>query len=205
MQKQGTYKSLHLNKLTLSIQKKLVIKILKTLNQRVVLSAFFGVFLLSTNLKAQLYSDSISVNFFLLDDCIICQKSSPYIEAIYQDFGNDTFHIQAFFPNFVSKPKNIESFLNKFNLSIPYKTDYFKNKSTQLNATVLPEVIVRDEKQERILYQGRINDLFAGVGKQRRVIRHHDLRNALLSIQKQEEIKVKNTEAVGCLINFGEF
>ncbi len=111
----------------------------------------------------------------------------------------------AYFPNFVSKPKKIEQFVSKYMLNLPYKTDYFKSRATLLNASVLPEVIVKDEKFDKILYQGRINDLFAGIGQQRRVVLHHDLQQALKAIQNQEIIRVKKTEPVGCLINFGEF
>lgn len=158
----------------------------------------------STILWGQAYSDSISVNFFLLDECMICQKMSPHFEEIYTTYKDD-FHIIAYFPNFSSKPDNIENFKLGFNLSIPHKTDYYKRKSTSLGATVLPQVVVKDEVSGVILYSGRINDMFTAIGKQRRHIKNHDLKTALNSILLNEEIQHSNTEAIGCFINFKEF
>ena len=158
---------------------------------------------LSLGLKAQ-YSDSISVNFFLLDQCIVTANMTQEIERLYQDYNKAPFVFQGYFPNMSSKPEAIEAFVKKFNLTLPWKTDYFKRKSEALGAEVAPQVVVFDEKKEVILYSGRINNSFKAVGQRRRGKITHDLEEALKAISMDQIIQTPRTQAVGCFINFSE-
>ena len=152
---------------------------------------------------AQGYSDSISVNFFLLDECIITINMTPEINRIYADFRDD-FQFTGYFPNRSTTPENRQKFVEKYKLELPVKSDYFKKQSQRLGATVAPQVVVYDEKQERILYSGRINNLYEAVGNRRKKPSIHDLEQALQSINDNQAIINSKTQAVGCLINFKE-
>jgi hypothetical protein len=67
--------------------------------------------------------------------------------------------------------------------------------------TVTPEVVVFDETAGRVLYQGRIDNLFERVGKRRRVVTLHELKDALDAIRNNIPVPVARTTAVGCLLN----
>jgi hypothetical protein len=154
-------------------------------------------------LKAQ-YSDSISVNFFLLDQCIVTANMTQEIERLYQEYDEAPFVFQGYFPNMSSKPEGIKAFMDKFGLTLPWKTDYFKKRSKALGAEVAPQVVIYDEKEDVILYSGRINDSFKAVGQRRRGEVTHDLENALDAIIESKPIETPRTQAVGCFINFSE-
>ena len=146
------------------------------------------------------YSDSISVNFFLLDECRISQNISGEINYVRKQFDQAPFHFVSYFPNSSSTDEKIKRFLTNFKINIPYFTDYDKTKTRFYGATIAPEVVVYDEKNQQLLYRGRIDNSYDKVGSRRRVVTSRDLRNALNAILKQEEIKEKETQAIGCFI-----
>jgi hypothetical protein len=147
--------------------------------------------------------DSITVYLFLLDECRICQEMAPEINAIYEAYGHEVGFI-GLFPNFSSKKKEIDAFKEKYKIKFRTKTDYFKMQATKLNATILPEVIVYNENSKAILYRGAINDLFLSPGKRRQFVRNHYLRDAMDAILKNQKPVVKETQPVGCFINFND-
>lgn len=148
--------------------------------------------------------DSITVYLFLLDECRICQELMPEINKIYLENKND-FGFVGVFPNFSSKKEGIENFKNKYGVSFPTKTDYFKQLSHKFGATVTPEVIVYNESQKQLLYQGAINDLFYAPGKRKHFVSNNYLNDVLSDIKGNTPIKKNKTESIGCFINFNDF
>jgi len=162
------------------------------------------IFIFSLKANAQNYSDSITVNLFMLDECKISQNMTKEINTLYESFHGSDIHFVAYFPNFSSKPDNIEAFKEKFKLQMECKTDYFKSRSKKLGARVAPEVVVYDEKKEAVLYKGRIDNSYDKIGSRRRVITKRDLFDALTAIKSNTLIEENSTEAIGCFINFKE-
>jgi len=140
----------------------------------------------------------------MLDECRICQNYGPEFKKYYHEYASDTIDFIGYFPNFSSKKQNIDKFKKTFSIPFKLKTDYFKTQSKKFNADILPTVVVYDEKKEIILYAGRIDDRYHKVGQQKRVITSYDLRNALDSIIADKPINVKNTQPIGCFINFAD-
>ncbi|MBK9734955.1 MAG: redoxin domain-containing protein [Saprospiraceae bacterium] len=145
--------------------------------------------------------DSITVYIFLLDECRICQEISPEINQVYQNYKHK-FGFLGVFPNFSSKQKGIDKFVKKYNIKFNTTTDYFKRITNKYKATILPEVVVYNEDKNTILYRGAINDLFFAPGKRKHDIQNHYLMDALSQIDKGQNIVLKETQAIGCFINF---
>lgn len=152
-------------------------------------------------LKAQYYSDSISVNFFLLDECRISQNITGEINYITSHFGHPQFNYQGFFPNTSSTVEKIEQFKDDYALTLSCSTDYDKLKTKYYGATIAPEVVVYDEKNQKLIYLGRINDSYAEIGQRRRIVTSNDLRTVLEDVLNQRKIKIEATQAIGCYIN----
>ena len=160
------------------------------------------VFLLTLQMiQSQEYSDSISVNLFLLDECRVSQNISGEINYVYGKFNKTPFHFVCYFPNKSSTSEKIEGFMKDYKLDIPYHTDYTKEQTTFYGATIAPEVVVYDEKNKKLLYRGRIDNSFDKVGSRRRVITSRDLRDVLTAINNNETINEIETSAIGCFIN----
>jgi len=126
------------------------------------------------------------------------------MNAIFKEYESDTFQFYGYFPNMASKPPAIERFVAKYNIDFQVKTDYFKKRSKKYMATTAPQVVVYDEKLNRVLYHGRINNLFETVGNKRRRPTKHDLRNALREIMENQTISSQYEKPIGCMINFKE-
>lgn len=139
---------------------------------------------------------------FLSDECVITQYYIPTLNELATAYG-DKVDMVAIFPNFSSKPDKIKAFYDKYQLTIPHKTDYYKTLSKALGATITPEAILVDGAGNT-LYQGRIDNSYVQIGKRRRVVTAHELEDALSAITNDKEILTAETEAIGCFINFND-
>lgn len=144
--------------------------------------------------------DSISVNFFLLEDCKICQYYSNEINQIHSEFNDERIGYVGYFPNRYSTQENIDSFKVRYKIPFTLKKEFFQTKTKNYKVRVTPEVVVYNETQKRIMYQGRIDNAFEKLGVRRRVVTTHELRDALSAIQNNKPIIKTKSDAVGCLI-----
>ena len=153
-------------------------------------------------ITAQTYSDSISVNFFLLDECRISQNISGEINYVQDQFGTLPFlYFRAYFPGESVDTIKMHAFMSDYKLEIPYFADREGEKVSFYGASVAPEVVVYDEREKVVLYKGRIDNSYADVGIRRRVVTSKDLRKVLQYILDNAEIPVKETKAIGCYLN----
>lgn len=147
--------------------------------------------------------DSLTLYIFLSDECVITQYYIPTINALYEQYGREIAFI-AVFPNFSSKRDKIKAFYEMYGLKIPFKTDYYKHLCRKLGATITPEAILYNESNSEILYQGRIDNSYASIGKRRRVITSKDLEEVLALTKSKVDFKTIRNEAIGCFINFND-
>ncbi len=143
------------------------------------------------------------IYFFLLEECVICQSYSLKMIELHKEFNSD-FDFIGVFPNFISKPQNIQNFIADYHIPFPYKTDYYKSLVNKFGVKVTPEIVIFDELKNEILYKGRIDNEFFDIGRRRRSGISDDLKNALLQIKRGEKVDPKFTDAIGCIINLNE-
>ena len=148
-------------------------------------------------------SDSLSLYLFLLDDCIICQDYTPELNDLYETYGEEIDFV-GYFPNFSSKQKKIDSFRVKYGIEFPLKSDYFKSQCAKYGATITPEVILYNHTTESVIYKGRIDNKFYKLGRRRNVVTKHELRDALEAVLNHKPVTFKETEAIGCYINYSD-
>ncbi len=148
--------------------------------------------------------DSITVNFFLLEDCKICQYYAPTIQQLYDDYDNEHITFIGYFPNRYSSEKDIATFKEKYKIPFKLKKEFFQTRTQKYNVTVTPEVVVYNETTDKIIYQGRIDNSYAKLGKRRRVVTEHELSVVLDNINKGSELVKSKTKAIGCLITLVE-
>ncbi len=109
----------------------------------------------------------------------------------------------GYFPNFASKPEQIEKFGKKYRLAFPLKQDYYKDWTKKFGITVTPEVAVWDHRENRLIYRGRIDDSYVRVGKRKTHPQNRDLKNVIeawLSGNPPQDTVI--TQAIGCFVNF---
>lgn len=176
-------------------------KVMRFIHKLILLFAI--VIICQMNAFAQKENQKLEVYFFLLDECRICQEMTPHINTIYDQY-KDQISFIGYFPNFSSKPEQIDTFKSTYAIPFDLKTDYFKSKASKMGVTVLPEAVLYNTLEQRILYRGRINNLFYAPGKRRHHITAHDLKSAIERALNNSIDEPIITESIGCFINFNE-
>lgn len=151
--------------------------------------------------KSAPVSDSYSVYLFLLEDCRISQTYTDKIIELSQEYSCDSIQFQGAFPNPISQDSTIAAFVSKYKIPFPCTKQDAYELAKNFGVTVTPEVVVFNDTQNQLIYQGRIDNLFVRVGRRRRVVTSHDLEDVLNSIRNHQPIKVRKTNAIGCFFN----
>lgn len=112
------------------------------------------------------------------------------VSLVALNANNEVSHPQDSFPNMKVRAKD-----KAFNF--PYLRDESQNSAKAYGARNTPEIFLAGEDR-RLAYHGRIDDRYDDPKK----VKSQDLRNAIDSLLAGKEIKVKNTEPVGCTIKW---
>ena len=144
-----------------------------------------------------------SVLFFILQDCPISNRYAPEIARIVKEYGRQPKNIRFYlvYVDPTVETKEIEAHLREFNLpAIPVIHDANRSLVAATGVSVTPETAVVGKAGE-ILYRGRIDNLYEALGKPRRNVTEHDLRNALDAILQNKKVPIARTQAIGCYIS----
>lgn len=148
-------------------------------------------------------SDSLTVYVFLLDECVISQYFTPTLNDLQNKYSGRKVGFIGYFPNFSSKPAQIEEFGKKYKLTFPLKQDYYKDWTNKFGIKVTPEVAVWDHRSDRLIYRGRIDDSYVRVGKRKLHIQNQDLKNMIDGwLEGKVPGETVSTQAIGCYISF---
>jgi len=138
-----------------------------------------------------------TVLFFLLPDCPNSNAYAPEIKRICEIY--DTKKVAAFIVH-ADPDVTVEiakTHARDYALPCPVLLDPSHRLVEFTGVTTAPEVAVISP-EGKILYKGRIDDLFADFGKRRPEPTRRDLREALDTILAGKEVKITSTKAIGC-------
>ena len=138
-----------------------------------------------------------SVLLFYGHDCPVSNGYAPEINRICASYTNFAFYIVQVDPDLTKAAAKEHA--RQYALQAPVLLDPEHRLVKRLKATVTPEAVIVGKKSQ-ILYRGRIDDLYASLGKKRSAATQHDLREALDAISAGKPVKKKETKANGCLI-----
>ncbi len=148
---------------------------------------------------SEVKNDTASVFIFLSPDCPIAQKYTLKLEEMSQNFSAKGCKFYGVFNDQLGQKKTALTFQEKYKMSFPILKDEQNELKGFFAASISPEVFVINPKKE-ILYQGMIDNWFFALGKKRKVISKHYLRDALEAVAAKEPVRVTATEAVGCYL-----
>jgi hypothetical protein len=140
-----------------------------------------------------------AVFIFLSTTCPLSQAYAGRITGLNKTYSGENIVFYSVFPSGETTVNEIKEFKLKYSLETDCLFDPQKKLSSFLKATVTPQAIVLDS-DKNILYSGRIDNWAASLGEKRQVITAFDLNEALKSIISNQQVKIKITEPVGCLI-----
>ena len=130
-----------------------------------------------------------TVLFFVLPDCPISNAYAPEMKRIASEYAKKevaTFIVY------------VEPDLSEADAKT-HAADFGLKLVKQTGVTIAPEVAVVSPKGD-ILYRGRIDNLYAALGKRRPKATQQDLREALDAILAGKPVAQKTTTAIGCYI-----
>jgi thioredoxin-related protein len=132
-------------------------------------------------------------------ECPICQTYTRRLQVLYEKHNSQIDFIVVY-PTKNTKQKDIQQFQKEYDFKLPFVIDTRHEWVRKWNATTTPEVILCDSKN-KILYRGSIDNQFVGLGKFRPKMTESYLLMAIEAVIDGQEIDLKTTEPIGCLIN----
>lgn len=139
----------------------------------------------------------VEVIIFLSPDCPVCQKYMVRLNEIVQTFSNKAKFLGVI-PGNVKK-KEIRLFKKEYAIKFDVIGDKQNVYVKKYQPVVTPEVIAQDNTKT-IRYQGAIDNWFYELGKYRHQPTEYYLVDAIQSVLNGEEVRIKHTEAIGCII-----
>ncbi len=140
-----------------------------------------------------------TILFFVLPDCPISNAYAPEIKRIATEYRQRKI---VSFVVYVDPDLTIDAarkHAKDYGYECPVICDPSLKLVQQTGVTIAPEVAVLDSNGKR-LYRGRIDNLYAGLGKRRPQATEHDLRNTLDAILEGKPVPNETTRSIGCFI-----
>lgn len=142
--------------------------------------------------KPQLY-------IFYDPECPICQAYTGRLQQLYEKY-NDKVEFLLVYPTKGVTRSSIKSFQKEYKLSLPFKIDKEHTLVDKCDAHTTPEIYVIDSYQ-KVIYKGAIDDQFFELGKARIKPVDKYLEGVLEALINHQPIPIKETKAIGCMIN----
>jgi hypothetical protein len=134
---------------------------------------------------------------FVSSDCPMSNRYAPELKRLFGRFGAVRFWLV--YPNPADGPAMVRRHLAAYSLPIPALLDPAHVAARRAGVKMTPEAAVFDALG-RLVYRGRIDDRFLGVGVERPVVVHHDLEDAIVATLTNDSPAVRTTDAVGCYL-----
>jgi thiol-disulfide isomerase/thioredoxin len=143
--------------------------------------------------------DRATVLLFISTECPYSNRYAPEIQRLYKAFTSRGVRFWLVYPSRSDTPPVIAKHLKAFG----YPDIVLRDRSDPLlklaSPTVTPEAAVFDAARKRV-YQGRIDDRFVELMKERLAPTTHDLEQALTAVLAGKPVFPATTQAVGCFI-----
>lgn len=140
-----------------------------------------------------------SVLFFVLPDCPISNAYAPEVNRIIEDYTRQGIVAFVIYVDPDMTRDDAKKHATDFGYKCPVLLDTSLQLVQQTGVTIAPEVaVVGPDGQRR--YRGRIDNLYAGLGKRRPKATVRDLRDALDAILSGKPVPNETTPAIGCYI-----
>lgn len=142
----------------------------------------------------------LSALFFVTQDCPISNYYSHEIRRICDDYSARGLSCTLVYTDPTLSAGDARKHANEYGHgAYPKIVDRTHALVAAAGATITPQaVVIRDD--ESIAYRGRIDNFYAALGKPRRVVTEHDLRDALDAVLSGRPVAKPEVPSVGCYI-----
>jgi hypothetical protein len=141
-----------------------------------------------------------TVYVFLADTCPISQAATLPLRELHGRYAARGVRFVGVFPAAETTPAELADFAKTYQVPFALQADPHHQLTRRLKARITPEAVVVAADGRTVLYQGRLDDSYAALGRRRTVVAHHELADALAAVAARRPVAVPRTEAVGCFI-----
>ena len=142
----------------------------------------------------------VTAIFFLLNDCPISNQLAPEINRICHDYAEQGVRCFLAYAGADVSADALRRHQQAFGYDCcPALQVARRTPADAAGATVTPEAALFSADGE-LLYRGRVNDLYAALGKKRSAPTQHDVRRALDEILGGRSVSRPRTQAIGCYL-----
>ena len=141
----------------------------------------------------------ITVLIFVRTDCPISNRYAPTINRLSAAYA-DKASFWLIYPARNESAEMIRRHERDFGFKIPAARDLQHSLAKKSHAAITPEAAVFDTNR-RLIYHGRIDDLYEDFGRVRRAPTTHELDNAIQAALHGKSLRADAVPAVGCYIS----
>lgn len=139
------------------------------------------------------------VLLFIAHDCPISNSYAPEIKRLCAHYTPDKIAFYLVYSEPDLSPAAAKQHAHEYGYTCPLILDPKHRLVHKAGATVTPEAAVFSSKG-KLLYRGRIDDLYYGYSQRRFAVTEHDLRDALDAVLSGKPVPKSRTQAIGCFI-----
>ncbi len=141
-----------------------------------------------------------NVILFVQSDCPISNAYAPEIQRICKAYASRGVSCSLAYEDVRLEASAVRKHLKEFAYTgVSAAIDETRAIADRARATITPTAAVVDATGA-VRYRGRIDNLYASLGKPRRNVTEHDLTDALDAILAGKAVPKPETEALGCFI-----
>jgi hypothetical protein len=141
-----------------------------------------------------------NVLVFVASDCPVSNGYAPEIQRICTDAAPKGARCTLVYEDVSIEPAAVRAHRADYHYrDISAVIDGDRTIAKRAGATVTPQAVVVTVAGT-IAYRGRIDNQYAALGKPRRVVTSHDLRDAIDAVLAGKAVSHAETEALGCFI-----
>jgi AhpC/TSA family len=134
---------------------------------------------------------------FVRTDCPITNRYAPELQRLAAAFSDAQFWLV--YPDGSESVEKIRRHMMDYSFPGQVLRDPKHELVKRSHVTTAPEAAVFDG-ENRLMYHGRINDLWVSPSVSRPVARTHDLEEAIAAVLDGRPVKIAETRAVGCAL-----
>jgi thiol-disulfide isomerase/thioredoxin len=144
--------------------------------------------------------EKASVLFFVTSDCPISNSYAPEIQRICSEYGGKGVACNLVYVDPDLTPADVKKHAAEFGYKgLPAILDSTQQLVRAAGATTTPEAALIG-RAGQVLYRGRIDNVYAALGKRRPAATEKDLRKALDEALAGKPVSTPETKAIGCYI-----
>lgn len=151
------------------------------------------------DLGREVEKSKATVLIFSRTDCPISNRYAPTISALWNTYQTQGVDFLLVYVDPRQAPTILSQHLEEYQYPCSGVHDPLHELVKLTGATVTPEAAIFTPDQ-KLVYLGRIDDLFASPGQSRDDSTTHELADALDAVLAGESVKQPRTKAVGCII-----